>query len=260
MMIMSTKKILAIAGVVGVSILSSTSAAYSLGLTPIPTTSFNVPTGASSFDNNVAFTSVLNTDIGLNTAGGVDSFNNFFTANFLSIGASATDTISASPFEQNSSVRTGILFNIDAATIAATPTLQTKFNFILRGTADDFQSAPQVLIQLLRFTSPTTPVIAGSVINRSPIIGTGLYQIDERSIAFTSNITLTTPGDYGYRVTLTEPIGGSGDDNQAAGFNNFTAETIPFDFNPSAAIAILGAGFGLNKLRKNLKAKKETKI
>ena len=258
MMIMSTRKILAIASVVGVSILSSTSAAYSLGLTLIPTTSFNVSV-SGSFDNNVASTSVLNTDIGLNTAGGVDSFNNFFTSNFLSVGALATDQISTSLAEQNSSVRTGILFNINAATIASTPTLQTKFNFILRGTADDFQSVPQVLIQLLRFTSPTTFVIAGTVINRSPASGSGLYQIDEKG-AFTSNITLTTAGDYGYRVTLTEPTGGSGSDNQAAGFNQFTAETIPFNFDPSAGIAILGAGFGLNKLRKNLKAKKETKV
>lgn len=43
-------------------------------------------------------------------------------------------------------------------------------------------------------------------------------------------------------------------------FTTFQASAIPFDFEPSAGIAILGAGFGLNKLRKRVKANKETEV
>lgn len=43
-------------------------------------------------------------------------------------------------------------------------------------------------------------------------------------------------------------------------FQTLEAAPIPFDFEPTSGLAILGAGFGLNKLRKTLKAKQETKV
>jgi len=43
-------------------------------------------------------------------------------------------------------------------------------------------------------------------------------------------------------------------------FQTLQAAPVPFGFEPTVGITILGAGFGLNKLRKKLKAKQETKV
>lgn len=64
-------------------------------------------------------------------------------------------------------------------------------------------------------------------------------------------------GDYKLQITLAES---NTSFNAAAGFNEISIQSVPFDFEPSAGTAILGAGFGLNKLRKRIKAKKKTAV
>jgi hypothetical protein len=80
--------------------------------------------------------------------------------------------------------------------------------------------------------------------------------LGDGAASFVLAANLFTAGDeYFVNINLAES---NSSGNVAAGFNTFTVAAVPFDFDPSAGIAILGAAYGLNKLRKNLKAKKDT--
>jgi hypothetical protein len=83
--------------------------------------------------------------------------------------------------------------------------------------------------------------------------------------AYTKTNNLSTTGTLGVTpfgpdintITDTGTITGTGTSGTLTAF----ISPVPFDFDPSAGVLLLGAGFGLNKLRKNLKAKKnETKV
>jgi len=178
-----------------------------------------------------------------------------------------TDNISGSQQGINTTRRQAAVdgFVITAGAISTTPTLQLIFNYVFRGIGDaGASSAPGFSVQLLRFLNPSvnnTFVVAGTFLNRTAT-GTGVYLFDDRLNVQTSQINITgfTAGTYSLRVSLNEPGDGGGGDNQAAGFNQFTVEAIPFDFEPSLGIGLLGLGFGLNKVRKNWKAKKSIEV
>ncbi|PZU95709.1 MAG: hypothetical protein DCE90_12325 [Pseudanabaena sp.] len=127
----------------------------------------------------------------------------------------------------------------------------------------------------------------------NPVIDFGFFVTDYGNANVNNNIdvrlfngstTLFTALDAG-----TNPNPLDGNDVRIARFNQFTAATgdsritsvtitaignggvdrfgiddivysVPFDFEPSLGLGLLGLGFGLNKLRKNLKAKKNTEV
>lgn len=251
-------KNLLIAGSILSSSLLFSQASYSLSLTPLSTSSFNNVISNVSDPNAIA-AGTLNTTT-------TDGFNGFFSDNFLAVGGIGTDTISGSFRANNSSAQlaNASFFTLDAATIAE-GSLSLRFNYIFKGIADPLASAPPSFsLQLVSLATGSPVRNFFSFTATDPGLFTP-YAVNQSATGQigTTDIAALPTGDYVVRVNVNEPTGGGGTDNVVGGFNSFevfSPSAIPFDFEPSAGIAILGAGFGLNKLRKNLKARKETEI
>ncbi|MCA6597753.1 MAG: hypothetical protein IM539_15995 [Pseudanabaena sp. M046S1SP1A06QC] len=271
-MIFIKDKSLAITGATSILFFSSVGASNAIGLTPIPISRFSV-TVAGSTSNAASSTGTLNTSFdsealtGLNAT---DSFNSFFSSDFISVGALGTDKISGSSQGTNSTIKMNAANAFTLTSADLNQPLQITFNYIFRGTADPLLTPPNFLVQLIRFTGVgDNSTVAKNFLNlTAPAPGTGTYAnngsyyaFEYKQEAFSTSVDTSglTAGNYGISISLTEPTGG-GADNQAAGFNQFSVQSIPFDFDPSLGIGLLGLGFGLNKLRKNLKAKKNTEI
>ena len=145
---------------------------------------------------------------------------------------------------------------------------------------------------LLRISGGVSNVVI-TIAFTNPVIDFGFFVTDYGNANVGNNIdvllrnggtTLFTANDSG-----TNPAPLDGNNLRIARFNQFTAASgdsritsvqitavgtggtdrfglddfvysVPFDFEPSLGIGLLGLGFGLNKFRKNLKAKKHTKV
>ncbi len=211
-------------------------------------------TNSGTVDNAATSAGLLNTTAVPNGFGGF--FNSPNGPTFLAVGATGTGTISASPTGVNS--RTTSTFNVSAADAAASTNIFANFIYAYQG-------------------APTGSVINDFVINLVNPSGSDkvtIFDAANGSAGYSSGTTVSNlfvnssggffnfygAGNYGFEIALTES--GFGSVNTAAGFNQvlISSTPVPFDFDPSAGIAILGAGFGLNKLRKNLKAKKDLNV
>ncbi|MCA6589725.1 MAG: hypothetical protein IM531_12720 [Pseudanabaena sp. M090S1SP1A06QC] len=271
-MIFIKDKSLAITGATSILFFSSVGASNAIGLTSIPISSFSV-TVAGNTSNAASSTGTLNTSsdsealTGLNAT---DSFNSFFSSDFISVGALGTDKISGSSQGTNSTIKMNAANAFTLTSADLNQPLQITFNYIFRGTADPLLTPPNFLVQLIKFTGVgDNSTVARNFLNlTAPDTGTGTYadngsyyafEYEQEAFSTSVNTSGLTEGNYGISISLTEPTGGVAD-NQAAGFNQFSVQSIPFDFDPSLGIGLLGLGFGLNKLRKNLKAKKNTEI
>ena len=280
-MIFTKKRSLAIAGAASILFLSSVGSSNAIGLTTVPLSSFtNISAGAAA--NNVSSTSTLNFSTTANSffPTEVDSFDGFFSTDFISVGAVGANNISSSSRGVNSTIRVASGSGFALSTSDVLQPLRISFNYIYRGTGDTSTTVPNFLVQIFRFANPgvdesispfstrnvltVSASLAGLGTTISTNFGPGIfYAFDYRQTAASADVSLTglSAGIYGISISLTEPTGGlSGVDNQAAGFNQFTVESIPFDFEPSLGIGLLGLGFGLNKVRKNWKAKKSIEV
>jgi hypothetical protein len=178
-----------------------------------------------------------------------------------------TDNISGSQQGINTSRRLNAAsgFTISALDIATKPILQVVFNYVFRGIGDAGSvTPPNFSVQLIKFTGVGDAfTLTGNLFSLAATpTGGGFYQFDNRAVSQITQFDISgqTAGNFGLRINVNEPNDGGGGDNQAAGFNQFTVEAIPFDFEPSLGIGLLGLGFGLNKVRKNWKAKKKTEV
>lgn len=139
------------------------------------------------------------------------------------------------------------------STAAANTDISMSFDYIYQGGTG---TIPLLKISILNpalganvSVFNTSAFSSGTSISNLSIAGSGAF--------FNAN----GAGNYTFEIAVLESTGTITTANVGAGFDNITLSStasVPFDFNPSAGIAILGASYGLNKLRKNLKAKKDT--
>jgi hypothetical protein len=198
---------------------------------------------------------------------GIGGFGGFFQETYLSLGALGGQTIGGSIRAINSTARS-TNFALSAADIAAG--IDLRFNYAVAGFAANGN------VPLFKVTLRTATGFGGGAGSLNFTFPTGITSVAPpttnafgvfRSQNGTGIVTTLSGGsgdlfgfgasDYFLEFALDEPTSSDGT-NAAAGFNQFRVTAVPFDFDPSVGIAILGAGFGLNKLRKNLKAKKDT--
>ena len=271
-MIFTKNQSLAIAGATSMLFLSSVGASNAIGLTTIPVSNFTNLT-AGSGATSIASGSTLNADGSLETTlGTVDSFGGFFTSDFVAVGAVGNQLISDSTRGVNSNLRTTFANGFTLSSTDLSQPLRFSFNYAFVGVSDQNITPPNFLVQLIRFSGVGENVSnTRTLLNlAAPVTGTGtiandgtdFYAFSYKQNAFSIDVSLPvafTAGTYGFSISLTEPTGDP-IGNQAAGFNDFTVQSVPFDFNPSFGIGLLGLGFGLNKVRKNWKAKKNTEV
>ena len=263
------KRNLILAGIISASCVAFPSASHALFFSLTPS-DFSVTAGAGS--NNADPLQLLNTTTGpavgtlvnsglqANTGG----FNGFFNSTYLSIGATSNQTIGSS-LRQVNSTATSTAFALDAAALANGLTIQFNYTFAgYVGTQTPTFDVSLVNTGLFLFqafpgangvTLSDTGTASAGKFNRDPNSGLVTTTIDAATLA---SLGATATGGYDITISLTEPAGSASTD-AAAGFNAIRvadAASIPFDFDPSAGVLLLGAGFGLNKLRKNLQAKK----
>lgn len=137
-MIFIKDKSLAITGATSILFFSSVGASNAIGLTSIPISSFSV-TVAGNTSNAASSTGTLNTSsdsealTGLNAT---DSFNSFFSSDFISVGALGTDKISGSSQGTNSTIKMNAANAFTLTSADLNQPLQITFNYIFRGTAD----------------------------------------------------------------------------------------------------------------------------
>jgi hypothetical protein len=182
----------------------------------------------------------------LNTTGSSNGFNNFFTAPFVALGATATQNITTSV--DNGSAVTGSTFAVSAADIAS-GFLDVSFRVAFAGTvgtfANDgygvqlFNASNAFVGQFFTETSPSTPT--------APFFISG-----------TRNGSLALPGtlaagNFTLRLVLSEN-GGDAPGNSAVGFNNIEvnsrAQQVPFEFSPLGLVALGGAYYFAKKNKK----------
>jgi hypothetical protein len=252
-----------------------------IGLTPLVTTDFttfsNIIDSAASIgsalNTGVLETGTIRTTAAQATNGG---FGNFFTAlntpsvgpsalTFLAVGGVGASSIGSS-FKQNNSAANSAIFTLTAADISLD--LELKFDYIFAGyISNTVASRSGFLIELLDVVLGVPLPFITVILPNDPAVSPGSGRFTNDSASNVSTVISSadllanygaTGGDFFVRVTVNEP--GTAATNTVGGFQNFTVESIPFDFEPTAGIAILGVGFGLNKLRKTIKAKKDNVI
>ncbi len=162
------------------------------------------------------------------------------------------------------------------------------FGFNTTGTT--YGGAGNNLLRLAGGTGNVTLTIAFT----TPIIDFGFFVTDYGNANLNNNINVqffngVTPLFTPFNDIGTNPNPANGNNLRTARFNKFLADpgdsritsvqitaigngsldrfgiddivySVPFDFEPSLGIGLLGLGFGLNKVRKNWKAKKNTEV
>jgi hypothetical protein len=235
-------------------------AASSILLTGLPaqalvfspdTTDFTITTGKGT--NNASST------ININTNSPSNGFGSFFTSNFLLLGADPQ----ASNFENrgitgSNSVNDGFIggntsaestsFTLDNATLAVDAGLKVEFDWAFQGDAtagtDNFD------IKLIRGIEGDENYLAVDNLflrNAPSGYGSGRGEFTITS----SNLTSTgfTVGDeVRLQIALNENLGNS--KSSAAGYDNISATTVPFEFSPTTGLLMVGGFFGLTYLKK----------
>lgn len=276
-MLLETRRNIFVTSLIFGSYLIFPQASYAIGVTVLNTSAFTLDTATPSgtFEASALSTGILNTtaaDTGAERTAaiqqgppGLGGFGGFFTSTFLAVGGTSSQTIGASGKRNNTTVNSAI-FTLTGTDL--TQDLKISLDYIFSGYIGNGVSAPSDFnVQLVDvalgiqtdFFSPVSlnTLSSGATLGRwNTLQGIGTTGVISGAL-LTANYTATTQTFY-VALTVNEPSAIT--TNTVAGFQNVSIETIPFDFDPSAGIAILGAGFGLNKLRKNLKAKKETKV
>ncbi|MFN9868839.1 MAG: hypothetical protein ACK568_17640 [Pseudanabaena sp.] len=271
MMMKAIGKSLFIAGTISSLAAVLPQVSFAIGLTPINVSDFTLDTTTPSgvFDNAASPTGLLNTTLfdtsDRNQAGqdGFGGFNNFFiTGNFLAVGGLGTQTIGSSSRGNNTRVNSQS-FTLSAGDL--TQDLSIKFDYIFAGyigrnAASNFNVQLSDGSIVVDFITPITQtkttqqtILNGKNQNVSERNVTGVILAADLQAAFSGG------GNLFVSINVDEPSS-STTTNTVAGFQNISVQSIPFDFDPSLGIGLLGLGFGLNKLRKNLKAKKNTEI
>ncbi len=277
-MLLETRRNIFLSSLIFGSYLIFPQASHAIGLTVLNTSAFTLDAGTptGTFDAGALNTGVLNTTVadtgGLRNAAtqqgppGLGGFQGFFGSTFLAVGGTGTQTIGASGKRNNTTVNSAI-FTLTGADL--TQDIQISLDYIFSGYIGSGASAPSDFnVQLVDLASGT-PTDFFSPVSLSTLSGSGSLGrwntsqgIGTTGVISGTDLTATyaaTTQDFYVSLTVNEPSA-TNTTNTVAGFQNVSIQTIPFNFEPSAAIAIMGAGFGLNKLRKNLKAKKETKV
>lgn len=275
MMLKTIGSSLFIAGAISSSAVVLPQVSLALGLTPLNVADFTLdgstPTGiidvaASPIGtlDTTAFDAVDRTQA---AQAGLGGFNNFFTTgDFLAVGGLGTQTIGSSTRGANTRVNS-LGFTLSAGDF--TEDLLITFDFAFAGYIGRLATS-QFNVQLFDGTN-TIDFIAPVQLNNNagqPSATNGRF----RQTATTSvagiiaaadlqAVFSSTPGTYFVSINVDEPSS-STTTNTVAGFQNISIQSVPvpFDFEPSLGIGLLGLGFGLNKVRKNLKAKKNTEV
>ncbi|MDJ0898837.1 MAG: hypothetical protein QNJ55_08490 [Xenococcus sp. MO_188.B8] len=181
-------------------------------------------------------------DSGINTISGSEGFDNYFNSTYLLLGADNGDTnISDSPASGDSVAFTGNTFEISSTD--ATNGVTFAFDWAFQGTESGVQD--EFFISFIN----TTLTQSFDVFNKeSPGYGEGTESL------FLTNLT---PGDYELEITLNEAGGRNDDGNTAAGFDNITVSSVPFEFSPSVGLIMMGGIFAFSRYAKSRKVKQE---
>jgi hypothetical protein len=267
-----------VAGLISASVAVLPQESRAVSFTPVPSSFTGIqgvvdnaatPGGLLNQNNGTPTIGTNFTVIAQQAGSGLGGFAGYFVTDYLALGAVGTSTIGAGPTSttnQITSSAASATFNLLASDFATG--IDITFNYAFAGFSANsavpqftvtLNSASQGAISfaLLPSRALLTPSsgLSPGTFNRAP---SGIITSSISSIDFTNNVFTPDSNDFSLVFGLTEPTGSPGT-NAAAGFNQFAVtNSVPFDFDPSAGIAILGAAYGLNKLRKNLKAKKDT--
>ena len=273
MMMKAIGKSLFIAGTISSLAAVLPQVSFAIGLTPINVSDFTLDTTTSLgvFDKAASPTELLDTTLfdtsDKDKAGqdGFGGFNNFFiTGNFLAVGGLGTQTIGSSSRGNNTRVNSQS-FTLSAGDL--TQDLSIKFDYIFAGYIGR-NAASNFNVQLSDGSTVVdfiTPITLTNPTSNQPTNLNGKFQnVSERNVtgvilAADLQAAFSGGGNLFVSINVDEPSS-STTTNTVAGFQNISVQSIPFDFDPSLGIGLLGLGFGLNKLRKNLKAKKNTEI
>jgi hypothetical protein len=270
-----------LAGFISATCIVFPSASYSFSLSLAPTDfARDVSTGSGTVDTASAIGGALNnstlengvTRIRANQTGN-GGFGNFFTSGtFLSLGGTGTTTIGSSP-KLNNTRANSIGFLIDQDTIDKG--LQVTFSYIFAGYIGNGATS-SFDVQLLDTDSVGTSANSTNFITAvtltntiQPTSGSGTF-LSSSGTGVTGIIDSATLLGAGYSagstlylsLNVNEPSS-SNSTNTVAGFQQISVSTVvpvPFEFDPSAGLLLLGAGFGLNKFRKSLKSKKSYQV
>jgi len=270
-MMKSIGKSLIIAGTILSSAVILPQVSLAIGLTNLDPGDFTLDTGATpsgvidvaSLSGGILNTTALDTGNSRTAAGqsGFGGFGNFFGGNFLAIGGLGSETIGDSTRGINTRANSAV-FALTGAALALG--LQVSFDYRFAGYIG--AAGPSTfLVQLADGVGPLANRLTFTTIalNNQGVGFSGLFN-EASATAFTSTLTAAqlapfAPGNFFVSINVDEPSS-AGATNTVAGFRNITIEAIPFDFEPSLGIGLLGLGFGLNKVRKNWKAKKNTEV
>jgi len=275
-MIFTKNRSLAIAGVTSILFLSSVGSSNAIGLTILSPSNFTLDTSTPSgvFDpaaspignlDTIFFDTTDRTQAAQALLGGFEDF--FTTGNFLAVGGLGTQAIGSSTRAINTRVNS-IGFTLSTGDF--TQDLLITFDFAFAGYLG--RNAKSLFSVQLSDGSVAVDFIVPIELNNGvdngagqPILANGKFQS-----AFSTNATgiitaadlqanFTAGNTFFVSINLNEDSSRP-TSNTAAGFQNISVESIPFDFEPSLGIGLLGLGFGLNKVRKNWKAKKSIEV
>jgi hypothetical protein len=182
----------------------------------------------------------------LNSTGASNGFNNFFTSDFVSVGATGGQTISTSQ-DGGASLATSPITLSASDILGGSLSISFRYAFAGRGPTSGADSFTVALLNAAGNTNLGTffTLSGGSAGNLFSLNGTQSGSV---------SISGFTPGSYNIGLINSELSFDAG--NSAAGFNNIDVSTtaIPFEFSPLGLVALGGAYYFA---KKNKKAKSE---
>jgi hypothetical protein len=208
---------------------------------PSQSVTFNLSPSDFTNSSDTVDTNASNTG-GINKTAIPNGFGDFFSSNYLLLGASGTDSdISAGPNFGNHSAVTSDTFSINS--VGAANPVSVRFDWAFQGSVTT--SADEFVITLSNTTNSTDYPVFNQ---ESPA-----YRSNYGEVATVNNLT---PGEYNLYIDLNEAKG-SGNSalrNTAAGFDNISVEAVPFEFSPAQGLLAVGSLWGVSAFIKRRKA------
>jgi hypothetical protein len=220
------------------SLFLTTQAAEALDLTIDPSDFTQNSSGV--VNNNASNTESINT--GTPTAG----FGNFFTSNYLLLGADSTDTITdGNNADTNSSIRSNTTF-----TLSGTQRIAVEFDWAFQGDSTGLTGDIDSFNLRLLSINPLTNAVLSSrqLFSNSAAAGYG-SKVNQIAVALGNSYPAGT-----YRLGFTLNENDSTGTNSAAGFDNISVYAVPFEFSPAQGLLAVGGIWGISAYLKRKKA------
>ncbi|MDX1977108.1 MAG: hypothetical protein SFT94_05485 [Pseudanabaenaceae cyanobacterium bins.68] len=175
----------------------------------------------------------------LNTTAPANGFGSFFSSDYVSVGATGGQTISASQDGGASVASSPITLSASDIAFGA---LNISFNYAFAGLGP-VSGADSFTVALLNAAGTTN---LGTFFTLSG--STGVTFSTNGTAGGSVNISALTPGSYNIGLIVSELSFDAG--NSAAGFSNIDVTAVPFEFSPLGLVAVGGAYFFAKKNKK----------